>query len=1512
MTDNTLDSGSTEPLVEKSDLINQINHGPTLNKVASTLMGQMLKENYTDLDIDPDKAVVGSPQWQVINEEVESGPVTYESLTHALVRHALGGTTADYIEGQHFLTVEPQVDDPVQLSVGMEEIAQTLNEAVALLFIEFQDRQLNFWNEKVHELPRWQKLSDSLRKALNVKQVKGWSADECAMAREVFTAPDRSTRKNVKVGFSAIQACLIDIDVVENEIPRHLMVGGALVIKATYLQRQLVIMYTIERGYESFSSLENLGSSLPERLEQVPTGSSLEWRLFEPDGNVFDHMAFALVSSQIDSIGSLKNADASTEEPGPEKGVDAREQSRYQQLDAAIPDWLRDAPADDIDDYRRYITALGKLYRKPKYKTARTEIPSINEYAHKAMRDAIIADKSAVGATTLPWDDLRIHYVNSFTVDNFTLPNPHDQHTETLAEFALENEAPYLASLSFKNGAHVPDWLTPALLTQVAAKIDVGSAYPSSIKKKLIDDPVTSQRQANFYRDQLRWLLPLKALEAKIQHDAGVDEQGYQTICTWMESAPGIVNPIAVYPLTLKPQHRLISSSDTVANMYIIKPRNATSGPCLLYRPMQDVPLMQFPSRQNLLYALHQPGELRDSVLAWLANKTLSFEYSQYVFPVGLPSPWLAAEQLVNPFLRADRFGRVVLEETQAITGDVHTALYRNNAQALVTLADRQSQSNAERRWTLLKDSSWALFGVATNFLSGALGTAVWAWQVIEQIHQALDAHERGDSFNEWKSEADILLSLGILLTHHAVMRRKALSSNPGIARKPLEEHAAVSTATPAITLDTTALSGELPSTHVSLVSTVGSVPRRSPTELAAYLDTLKVTLPDLEKVDSSKPRYLHEVDEKTYAKVDKRWFNVSVIEADQVRIVDPDDPAKMGPLLASDHEGRWVLDLRLRLKGGGRKEERLALKEANERRRKALETERELFKRKKARPEDPDIEGSEQQKQNAVTTAQTAFVAATDEARDRLTAVYVEKIDTMIGAYRRALEQLREWHTLGGGPSYISESLRMHTELEKYLSLWFLIKKSEYVRLTRGWRSEVSIDVASREDHVKQVQQATDLSQAMVEKLVLSREEFDTLNALGMPGIERALQLRKLAPTFTEWEIKANEIGISQELCLEEQASSTMTQARDEVGDLVVRGATAAHRIAKYLKKTPDDISPEKQIEELSQLIETFADVDQRLRELPETYPSHFKQARLDHLHDLLEGFAKNAEALRSSLLEQLQSATLKERAGPSKRATPRSQVKIKKTRPRQQTSHEPPPTIDESFGSLTLNPGKKHPSALSDRDIIIKATDLCDDAEHFIKRTLIDAKRPSRIPADMQEIFNQQASKLEESAASVKEVLARTKEFPVAHLASEMLEAAAKMRASGKSVRASLYTLRKPTQSLFKWMYENAQIKLQRDKGRIQTRQLGDFFQEYRVLDRSNNDRELWLAHFHYKTLKSPLDAPTTAHLKVSETYLKTLTEEQKKVLTTVEPIDGVLRKIDDPDLQKLFFDLEPAAEN
>ncbi|MNR51381.1 hypothetical protein D3C85_1710490 [compost metagenome] len=74
--------------------------------------------------------------------------------------------------------------------------------------------------------------------------------------------------------------------------------------------------------------------------------------------------------------------------------------------------------------------------------------------------------------------------------------------------------------------------------------------------------------------------------------------------------------------------------------------------------------------------------------------------------------------------------------------------------------------------------------------------------------------------------------------------------------------------------------------------------------------------------------------------------------------------------------------------------------------------------------------------------------------------------------------------------------------------------------------------------------------------------------------------------------------------------------------------------------------------------------------------------------------------------------------------------------------------------------------------------------------------------------------------------------------------------------------------------------------------------------MLDTTNRDRPLWLAHFHYDSPEAPSEQFTAAHLKVADEYLKQLTAERRQALSSLTPLDYVLRRIGDP---SLFLTLE-----
>lgn len=1507
-------------LQEKNALISQTNQGPGLQEVGAKLLRHALNEQYPELAIDPDRTLIVTPQWQTTTDtQTRLAPHT-ETLTAALLRQSQSSQVANFIEGEHFLTPAPLTEPAMQLAVSIEDIALVLNNYAPLLYIEFQQQQLDYWNTSVKHKPRWHELSDTLRKALNLQHVNGWTAEECEVARAVSAHPDKAERSRANTAIPGIQACLIDIDYNEPDNHRHLLLGGAIVLKAVHNQLDILLLYTIEGGYETFESMAALGASLPARIAMETAGKSLQWRLFEPDGNVFDHMAWALIAAQLEAIATLISApDAqSAFFASSAHGVGRfnEEEKKYlDQLEAAIPDWLSKASATELQDYGHYLSTQGRLRNT----YGLNDIKLIRDYAQEQMRNAIVANRRehhANDAAQLALDELRISITNSFTVGAFTLPNPHDTQVETLGEFALQNTPPYQADITFNNNQPCPPWLTVDYLGTMARQVDVGKHYPALLKTRLMDDAHQARLQQQRYVSLLPDLLRLKALECKLQNEGGVDETGYRYVCELMDIAQGHARKhpidITLRPLSFIPRYRALSTADTVANMFIIGPRHPHAGPCLLYRPALERPLLQFASLQNLIYAIHQPGELRDSVLAWLPTPALSFEYAQYVFPVGLPSPWLATETGVELLLNLDLSGPISLG-SEVITANLLATLFTSNAHTLVEQADRQSLSNGERRWALLRDSGWAIFNVASTFLTGPVGTAVWVWQGIEQLQQGLAAHERGDSLVEWTSVGDVLMTVGMLLIHQANLRRtrdevehwrdKRKDSAPRhLALRPTPPPALTT-----MTLEPTALAGELPAEHATALEAGESVPRRTPSALGVYLDSVKVSAPDLAHKDvailNQAPPYLYQLNDKHYARVVNRWFQVLINDDEQVQIFNPKNPSRSGPLLTHDLHGNWYVDTRLRLRGGGMRSRLKAIKLDKAQRKEALQEKIQAFKNR------------ESAIQAEINALQQGMSEASDPQFDAHALRLVDRLDVLIDEHREALEHLKQWRELGGTVGYTYDLLRLTTLLEKHLSLWFTLKSSQYSITIAPMTGEGSINPELAVGaSVPAAQKAIQLSQAIIERTEQAYQAVAGLKVLGRTARETSQTIRQLLPRHSPLDYKANEIGLAYDLCVQEQASAQMPQARAAVANIVIEASEASQTLTDLMSAPPVEQTTEQRIATLTPLLDIYADTLQRIEDLPGQYPGMTHPQALARLQALIKEFQALAQSQLYDLLPEDElpferGATAAATAGPS-----HLPGKVLKTRPRDPlpaSESKPEAALFKKFAPKSGGAGKP---VRTDNDVIVDGLALNLGLEGFITRTREDAQRAKRIPADMQHLFDSQALKYEEEATAVETAMANIRAAsgmppPVGTLSLELRNGATRLRSSGIEVRASMLKQRKPRLEYFQWLHDNAQVRLVRNQqGRVKTKSRGDYFQEYRILDIARNDQPLWLAHFHYAALDSPANQPTAAHLKVADTYLDTLDPALRQQLTSIEPVDYVFRRISDPATRRLFLALEP----
>lgn len=525
-------------LLNKSRLVELTSDGPTLHEAAAQLLRKALKKTFPDQQIDPDKAMLMSPIWHQQGEQLITHSSHFESLTHALARQAFTQEIANYIEGEHFLTLTPNAPEPIHLPVSMDAITTLLNEHAPMLFKGFEQSQLDYWNETTEKQPRWQVLSDTLKEALNVQSVNGWDTSECTLARLISQHPDKASRPTSGSGLSNIRACLLDLDLAfelaEANSTRHLMLPGALVMTATLGSRELIVMYTLSDGYETFGSMAQLGAALPARIDVDLSGQNLKWRLYEPEGNIFDALVWALVGCQLDSIDALDPTSRSplirlASRQDASATLSVADKARVEELDNAIPEWLLGGSLDDIQTYSNYLTDLGSLRGEANSHIFDvSEIPLIHAYGQQKICAAIVADRPGEDATELRLDDIRITITHSFEAGGFTLPDPHNRSVETLAEFALQNTRPYSATVAYADGTAAPDWMTVTFLLRVANEVNVGETYPQLIKRTLIDNPVQAQRHKSRYCRQLPLLLPLLALECKLKRQGDIDGQGYR------------------------------------------------------------------------------------------------------------------------------------------------------------------------------------------------------------------------------------------------------------------------------------------------------------------------------------------------------------------------------------------------------------------------------------------------------------------------------------------------------------------------------------------------------------------------------------------------------------------------------------------------------------------------------------------------------------------------------------------------------------------------------------------------------------------------------------------------------------------------------------------------------------------------------------------------------------------------------------------------------------------------
>jgi len=1498
---------STDDHDTHNALITQLCVGPDFREVAATLLRRSLKTLYPDLNIEPTTAMVGTCVWEITEDKVIAAPTHFQALTEILAFQAVLGVPSLYIEGEHFLTQQPMTEPAVHLPVRIAEIATLINLLAPLMLRAFQEQQLAYWNNTNGKDVQWRKLSDSLRTLWNVTEIEGWDADDCRMARKLFFAPDLATRKLDDPYDS--RAYLIKIDQGDGKAVNALNEMMMAVLIGTHAKRQIILTYSLFNGYKKYSSLEDLGAELPGHLNPALLRKEIQWRLFEPDGNFFDQQACALISMQLDTIGAMDfstvhgadlNKPPMSLPPRTETLVEKKGPGLTWYLDL-LPDWLRSASTNDLTFYSRHLKDLSALHSQNSGKSWQDDILPITQYANKALKDAMTKDHAT--AAQLELEDVEIQVKSPVIWGTFSVPGKTEIRVFSLAELALQNLiALPLGSKTLRSikGNNLPTWMTVDYIETLITKLDIGSSYPALIKDKLLGNATESARRQALYSRHLQIQLPLLALQNKMSNGA-IDERGYRYMAAIMQADASDRQvegqTIVMRPLAFVPKRRTSGDADVVANMFVIGPQDPAAGPCLLYRPLLDEPLTQFPSPTNVLYAIQQSAGLRASVLAWLPDAVRS-DYQRYVFAAALPSPWAVVEFAVDTSKLWTMSGPIGLGES-VVEGDLFAHLFKANANALIELSDQQSVTNAESRWATFKNTGWMILGCVLPFLGRTAGVAFWIWQVLDDLEQFVEANKQGKKAEQWAALTDVFLNLAMAITLHIASRNESdhrpARETPKV--EPSEPTAPVEA--PVVIKQLPDLSGDLQSGHSSTLHSSGALSRTTDS-LNALLDTFKISkpvgLPDATTREGAH-RHLYPLKEKWYAPLGERWFEVAVDENDVVHIVDSKQTSRRGPSLVNNAKDDWTVDKNLLMGGKGLKLLEERAKDQAEIKVAELRTKLSTFEKNK--------KAAQRQLQQTEKEMADAPKASVEEKRT----LYVKKLEDQRDGYEGALQKVKSLAVLSPIPDYQERSIG-------YLKAQIDLTQAGITETLKIFTPKLKtvlnqITVQAESPNTRNIEDAKVMgvmTQDMIDRLEYMQSRFTQFKKLGDEGVSLLRSARAQLPGYTIDQLKALQVTLSRNLLLPAETITTQPDAWSFIDQIIDKANITIQSLDDTLFVRSESRLDER-IDSLSSLFEQFNVIKEQLLDFQTEFASVVLADPLTKLQRQIETY--NKRTLRNLALLLDERITLRSRSTP-RPLPPVAKLKIIRTLYDGVITGVPrltPLGLESDLVDITSpltnkviatfhekTPGvwtkRVEPPAAKTPDLHISVAAgqvLLDGLAAFNTRVTALTTQPGRTPSGVEQLLHQHAMRFKQASSDIEQALTDRNLTEVDSVAASEVKSRLETAAGNlyTQARGSMLKMAKeqpPTPFAVEWLNLNNEITIKKTVSRRKIKgSTPDYMDEYTISERKP-EKILWYAHFHYSTSWTAAKMFISARLKtVAERRLGTVADTTKGLRET-----------------------------
>ncbi|MGO4368386.1 dermonecrotic toxin domain-containing protein [Pseudomonas sp. PAB10] len=1527
---------------------------PTLRSVTSRLLKDGLLEKYPQLDFDPDRTKVAQP--------IPDGAWRLTLLLDVVLEY-LASDIPPVLSEQYgrdcFLTNKA----PARLTVGkstsrvpdMQVIADVIRELPTILFIAFQESLTSYWNESVDTgSSRWQWLGDLFAGVLKTSatRLSVSNAVQADILTELADHPDQQQRLQRPWSKGVIHAYTLQTTLSKGQSAVSLQSPDILVECG-----ETLLLCSVTGSIESFPSLDAFGLAWGARFEQDFMTDTITWKRFEPDGNIFDTQAALLLNQQLEDLASLqlpadqslddleKRVDSITDVATLFNGHPARSM-HLQPVQATIPEWLQTAATAERMAYRKHVLMMASVKQQTQGRSFRDDIDDIHTFAKKALHTQMLKDQPQAPAYNADELELTFHVPVGDLGSGYIEPVK-----MSLTELAIKNLAGKpKGRMSIRHTADqlIQDWTTEAYLLDLVSRVDVGKHYPELIENLLFAESAEAKERARLFGLELSIHLPMLALEHSIKAEHGFTRRGYRYVDAVMNplAAERFVDDQAIVIRPLAFQRKAGADCDVVSNMFIIEPKDLNAdGPHILYRPLYSPALHEYPSRQDLLSAIAQSGPLQTSVLTWLSDRARPVYDNN-----GFNEPHIVHFHPGDEFIRPEKPKPAILVGDEAANdwlsamenGRLLASLFASNGRALVDLADRQSVSNAESRWSIILEGGWLVFNnLILPLLRGPAMLVGWMLQISHSLINDLPALDSEDANARNQAWIDVLLNIGLVLLH--VAREHGAVDTPlsdrmgkelpvalDPLRRPLRQ-SSLNTET-AITQETPGLPSEPPGSGDTLLDFNLSTARDSASaRLFNKLLEVKVPWPESlpEPIATGPFKGLYRIRGLWHATLAGLLFRVSIAPGfGEVYLVHPEHPDHPGIKLRSNGDGKWTLDQGLKLLGGGPKSRIAAKREQDQQRIDLLElNRREFFEQQERVQKRVDIaENLMQLKRN--------HPASTETERATFRQRFAIELDRQSESYVTQIAEIKEISTLKKTDPdnqllcNLLENIINNARKQVVIAdLDRAANSRNYADLSGGVRqlyealnAEGLVVMDRYFDYVRKTSEINETMIKFYEEVDRRLQELKQIPRLGAEPWSRLSQNRP-ENEMTALRVKSYQLVILRILSVKALGTETSAALESVVDPVLLLSRSHAELQGLHVYERGD------RIEVLDNLVDHYNKAQDGLESIGIFNSDDLQSPAFNRLREIIEQLRVDAER---RLAEELQNLPQPEEPSPSPSTSRKKVIKTAKgtligdIRPRISNQggdivdingpledeplasfHEHEPNVWVEI--VDVRPPAPKASSRPYPQLKGDARKAMVNVDKQVKKIDGYAQRASS-PKEIEEQLQREAQKLVGYADNLeRHENAPSNREQDAALVSELRDKARALDNKATELRTRMTLAQAPTSEGVEYLLRRNEIYVHVSGNRVQLKTgRRDFMQEYVLLHRDS--QAWWYGHFHYANFTDAKTDYTQAHLKTKEQRFETYESALAKAKDPKQKIDihrGFISKaLADSD----FLPLEP----